>query len=192
MKLYKYRSFDDLRFLLDIFLNNRLYAAEYTQMNDPMEGHYLVKPEVINARTKALIKNEKDTVRIVSLSTDSDNQLMWSHYADGHNGLAIEVEIRDEFSELKKVNYQGLSELTHFAERDPLETAKHILTHKHEFWSYENEFRVLIRHKKFVSVVITKVIFGCQVSDDDKRFYSELLLKLTPNLKFESAVKQFT
>ena len=192
MKLYKYRNFNDLRFLLDIFLNNRLYAAEYTEMNDPMEGHYLVKPGVINTRTKELIKDEKDTVRIVSLSADSDNQLMWAHYADGHKGLAIEVEIIDEYSELKEVKYQGLSELTHLAERDPLETAKHILSHKHEFWEYENEFRALNRHRKFVSVVVTKVIFGCKVSDDDCRFYRELLLKLSPNLQFEKAIKQFT
>ena len=29
--------------LVDIFINQRLYAASYFDMNDPMEGHYRYK-----------------------------------------------------------------------------------------------------------------------------------------------------
>ena len=36
--LYKYRSLDNWKFVLDIFLNKRLYAASFYDMNDPMEG----------------------------------------------------------------------------------------------------------------------------------------------------------
>ena len=36
--LYKYKSLDNLMWILDIILNKRLYAAKYTELNDPMEG----------------------------------------------------------------------------------------------------------------------------------------------------------
>ena len=37
---YKYRSLENWRFVLDIFLNKRFYAAPFASLNDPMEGRY--------------------------------------------------------------------------------------------------------------------------------------------------------
>jgi hypothetical protein len=34
--LFKYRSLQDWRHVLDIFLNKRLHAAKFKEMNDPM------------------------------------------------------------------------------------------------------------------------------------------------------------
>ena len=42
---YKYRSVDNFRNFVDIILNNRLYAASYQDLNDPMEGHYYYQRE---------------------------------------------------------------------------------------------------------------------------------------------------
>lgn len=41
--LYKYRTIDNLEFFLDTLLNNRLYAASFKDMNDPMEGVYVYR-----------------------------------------------------------------------------------------------------------------------------------------------------
>ncbi len=38
--LYKYRSLDNFKNFVDIILKNRLYAARYKDLNDPMEGQY--------------------------------------------------------------------------------------------------------------------------------------------------------
>ena len=38
--LFKYRSLENWRWLLDILVNNRLYAAPFKDLNDPMEGRY--------------------------------------------------------------------------------------------------------------------------------------------------------
>ncbi|MCS0234965.1 MULTISPECIES: DUF2971 domain-containing protein [Vibrio] len=186
MVLYKYRDFNSLRFLFDIFLNNRLYAAKYTNLNDPMEGHYLLKPEVlISDATRKLIKNTKDSYGIVSLCADEDNPLMWAHYANGHNGIAIGVEVIEEDCELAEIKYRGLSELSHFAEEQPELVAQKILTYKHDFWGYENEYRVLTRFNDYVSVEVVKVIFGCKVSDKDFEFYNSLISRLNPNIEIE-------
>ncbi len=38
--LYKYRNIKSFEFFCDILINSRLYAAEYSKLNDPMEGIY--------------------------------------------------------------------------------------------------------------------------------------------------------
>lgn len=38
MKLYKFRSLDNIEFTFDILLNERLYCANYKDLNDPFEG----------------------------------------------------------------------------------------------------------------------------------------------------------
>mgnify|MGYP001801434879 FL=1 len=41
--LYKYRSLENFKNFVDIILKNRLYAATYKDLNDPMEGKYYYK-----------------------------------------------------------------------------------------------------------------------------------------------------
>lgn len=36
--LYKYKSVDNLEYLLDIIQNQRLYLADIEELNDPLEG----------------------------------------------------------------------------------------------------------------------------------------------------------
>lgn len=39
---YKYRSLSNLRFFLDILIYKRLYMASYSELNDPMEGAFVI------------------------------------------------------------------------------------------------------------------------------------------------------
>lgn len=39
---YKYRSLSNLRYFLDILINKRLYMATYDELNDPMEGAFVI------------------------------------------------------------------------------------------------------------------------------------------------------
>ena len=43
MILYKYRALEPFRFFVDILLNKRFFAARYSDLNDPMEGQYLLR-----------------------------------------------------------------------------------------------------------------------------------------------------
>ena len=38
--LFKYRGVQNFKFFIDIILRNRLYASQYVDLNDPMEGQY--------------------------------------------------------------------------------------------------------------------------------------------------------
>ncbi len=58
--LYKYRGIKELRYFVDIILNQRLYAAPYFDLNDPMEGHYLYEKGKLNPKVRSLIKGDKE------------------------------------------------------------------------------------------------------------------------------------
>lgn len=74
-------------------------------MNDPMEGHYFHRSGNLSAEFKSALKGEKNSYGICSLSEISGNDLMWAHYANGHDGIAIGVEIDSTKYEVKKVKY---------------------------------------------------------------------------------------
>ena len=51
---YKYRRLDNLEFALDILVNHRLWASEFTKLNDPMEGLFTYGNEVPEWITNAI------------------------------------------------------------------------------------------------------------------------------------------
>jgi len=103
-------------------------------------------PETSNKIFDAMNKS----IGIFCLSEKPDNELMWSHYADSHQGFVIEFESEcsffnqrrsevDELRHLRKVEYSDrrpsiiLSEVTDFT---PFLT-------KGSQWSYEAEWRIM-------------------------------------------------
>ena len=65
--------------MVDILLKNRLYAARYFEMNDPMEGQYIVDPNgSIDEDIKRSLEGAKKALRICSLSRSKDIELMWA------------------------------------------------------------------------------------------------------------------
>ena len=59
---YKFRNLNSIRHFLDILVNNRLYAARYDELNDPMEGAYLING--YNENIIRLLKTKKYKTRI--------------------------------------------------------------------------------------------------------------------------------
>ena len=176
MSYFKYKSLDELKHFLDIIANNRLYAARYSELNDPMEGSYLT-----NEKNKSLIhamRMKKDKTRILSLTIQDRNWLMWSHYANGHSGCCIEVDLLPHSSlQVKRVNYiQNVVELSEII------SGEELLSNKSEIWDYENEVRVFTK-SSYVQVVIKGITFGCRVSNKDFKLLKRLVLSFHPELE---------
>ena len=92
--LYKYRGFSNFEFALDIFLNERLYAADFKSLNDPMEGRFrYTKGRYSKDQIREIIL-EKAEYKLLSLSEVWNNYLLWSYYADGHSGFVVGVQIK--------------------------------------------------------------------------------------------------
>lgn len=154
MKAYKFRGSDQIPFALDIMFNNRLYCADWTSLNDPVEGIFVYsytsnggndyKKEVEQ------IIEEKRKLKVCSLSLTFDCHLLWSHYASGFSGLAIEVELPDDHPEVKVVDYRGVFAFVSMEKyRNALETADQVLSSKYNEWAYEKEVRILKRGEWF-------------------------------------------
>lgn len=182
--LFKYRSIQNWKFILDIFLNKRLYAATYKELNDPMEGRYYYHNDAVSREYKRIIRNKKLRWRICSLSRTHINTLMWSYYSDAHHGIAVGVTVkkpRDGSYIKRPVQYD--MEVNASGIHDPSHAALEILSQKQLAWQHEDEERVFTKDQ-FVSVTIKKVCFGYKTEPADKELIKALVKKTSPNVQF--------
>ena len=160
--LYKYRSLKNWKFILDIFINKRLFACEYKYLNDPMEGIYY-SDKNISEHFEQSISDIKDKLKICSLSKRNDDTLMWSHYSDSHKGVVLGIKVkRSDNNDIRNVKYVNSFRLKNIgSDFSPMEIAKGILTKKLKPWSYEEEVRILTTDT-YVNIDITEIYFGCK------------------------------
>jgi hypothetical protein len=183
--LYKYRSLANFKNFVDIILRNRLYASLYKEMNDPMEGQYYYRQGEYDRRTLRTIRENKQNVRLCSLSRNNHNELMWSHYADGQHGVAIGVNIDTNLVDLRPINYEGLHNLS--GEIDELQAARTILTQKLNIWSYEEEERIFTTDGFYIPVEVVQVITGRVMSSQDFSMVRELIQRINPAIEIIKA-----
>ncbi len=154
MRAYKFRSPSQVAYALDIIFNQRLYCAKPSTLNDPTEGRFAYSHNPRHSSDPkeqvAEIIQEKKQIRICSLSKTFDSHLLWSHYASGFKGLAIEVELPENSLKIRDVNYGGVfAGLNLNQSVSPAEAASYVLTSKFQAWHYEKEVRVLHNSKWF-------------------------------------------
>jgi hypothetical protein len=190
MKLYKYRSLQNLEFVLDIILNGRLHCTEYQNLNDPFEGLFFSTfyPRRVNGMIPISISKRKilksvknlsillSKIKICSLSSTLKDVRLWSHYADGHKGIAIEIDFPNELPSVHEVTY--VDELREYSVSwltDP--TSEEVLSFKTRHWKFEKEYRI-IQEEEFFSIagLISAIYAGIRTSDN----HLALLRKLTP------------
>ena len=183
--LYKYRSLDNFKNFVDIIMKNRLFAAKYKDLNDPMEGQYYYQRGELSKSVRDKLIEEKGELRICSLSRVNNNELMWSHYTNGHRGVAIGVVIDRSTYSVRPIQYNGIASIRQqdFSEQ----TAMEILSHKLEVWNYEQEERAFIRDRHFIDVSVKTLITGRAMSSQDFGFIRELVSYINPNIEIIKA-----
>jgi hypothetical protein len=186
--LYKIRSLDNWKFVLDIIVNSRLFAAPFESLNDPMEGrYYTFGPTVSEAYRKALYES-KLRRNICSLSERSDSTLLWSYYAGGHTGAAFGVQLptprpRGHDMEVRRVTYDsGVHIGPQQVILPPEQIALEVLTQKQSPWAHEREVRVFTS-KNFVPVKLKKLVLGHRISAADEELLRALVLKWHPKIQ---------
>ncbi|MDX1699008.1 MAG: DUF2971 domain-containing protein [Melioribacteraceae bacterium] len=169
MKAYKFRSSEQIAFAFDIIIKRRLYCSDWKDLNDPMEGMYAYNhsgnTDIIAERVKG-IRKSKEQYKICSLSETFDSHLLWAHYAGGFNGVAIELNLPDNDSNIKKVEHRGVYgyvDMNDFTSEE--EAARTILFSKYDAWKYEKEIRILNRTNWYnLDNQVTRVIAGHRMS----------------------------
>jgi hypothetical protein len=180
--LFKYRTLDNYKFVVDIIVNARLFAATYSDLNDPMEGYYRYRDGGISKDLLEKINGARSRLRLCSLSRDSDNALMWAHYASGHRGFVVGADVDDKAYKLRSVKYDGPSYLRHAADHGDEETAINVLCHKHEVWGYEEEERVFVSGANFINITLREFILGSRMSTQDESLFKKLVAAHCPHV----------
>lgn len=84
-------------------LNNTLWCSNTKNFNDPVDP--FIKKNSYDKSYDYLLER----IKVACLTTHNDNTLMWSHYADKHQGICIEYDINNIFDKnniiLKKISY---------------------------------------------------------------------------------------
>lgn len=183
--LYKYRGVQNFRFFIDIIMKNRLYAAKYVDMNDPMEGQYYYNKGDLDKSMLRKISSDKGELRLCSLSRKNNNELMWSHYSEGHRGVAIGLTVDNSKYDVRPIQYTGI----HYLNGGQIEqdTPREILSHKLNVWSYEEEERVFVTDKFYVDIEVKELITGRAMSNQDYSFIKEVVEKVNPSIKIIKA-----
>lgn len=171
---FKYLSLQNAKWFIDIILNKQLHASNVSELNDPMESFYSTTEGNLKKFTYKM-KHEKAFV--CSLSKESDNYLLWSHYADGHKGCCIEVSAKAPNKGFIEVEYDNRKAY----KAKNREDINELLKYKLDCWKYENEVRY-IRRDSHLYVYIHKVIFGMSTSSKDCNFYSKLIKSIDSNI----------
>lgn len=145
MKLY---HFINAKYGLDSIRDQRFKLSTYDDLNDPFELFATTLTDEKIRRTFQGFKNQMaQTMALLCCSKDWRSSLLWSHYADRHRGLALELDVEDKI--ITHVEYQtkrleiNESMLDALASTEPGNGIGHaVLATKSADWAYENEARI--------------------------------------------------
>lgn len=177
MKLYKFRSLENFDRIVDILVNKKFYLSKWSDLNDPMEGyfhHIIYDTDIIYKDKIKQFINNKNELRICSFANTVSPILLWTHYANQHKGIAIEVTLNPKnYINLYKVRYGKNIPTLHFdLDTNPYDVLKSKIKH----WSYEKEYRIIDRANFLSLGDITGVYFGIKTDDYQKGIIKNLLL----------------
>lgn len=149
-------------------------------------------PSLLN--TKFYEKSNKE-FGILSLTSKFDNLLMWAHYADSHQGFAVEFKKNHLFfnQNYHKNNFLGTLQVITYSKERPqdylhdLNTQKVYLT-KSDDWIYEEEYRMFLPLEnatetkretiylfKFPLDMINAIYCGCNMSSKNVETILQLI-----------------
>ncbi len=141
-------------------------------------------------------KEKIENLGILCLSEVRLDILMWSHYTDGHKGLCLEFgqEGIDKFRteknmDFEKIIYRGKyptlidynKARNNKAQGKKNEFAKLCICSKSKHWKYEQEWRLISKscnkYIEYPEEMLTGIIFGYYMSDNDKMQIKEMIKK---------------
>ena len=177
---YKYRALEPWEYFLDVLVNNRLYAATFETLNDPMEGMFTYAKDQVSPGFIQRMVEKQSQLRICSLSNIYNSSLMWSYYSNAHKGVILGVEVDENHKdviEVARVRYAKNISFRGYFGSDPEIDARSILSKKLSAWKHEREFRVFSR-SQYVPVRMRQLFLGCKMPGKQQTLIKRFLRKM--------------
>ena len=152
-------------------------------LKDPKRNH---KSKLVFKILNDAFEQTLDTAGVLSLSEDPQHVLMWSHYADSHKGICLKFKLCEQkgfFTEAYKVVYQNDRPVLNLIKDSHEKVHNDALLVKADFWSYEKEWRMVHPNRapgvhKYSAELLEGVIFGVNISDENKQLVKKWILEL--------------
>lgn len=198
--LYKYRN--DCQITENMLIEHTLWFADPTTFNDPfdckvnfvsseaskrqwMKRNGIDAP-LVNVDFKSYIDSGLSMIGVLSLTQEYDNVLMWSHYADNHNGICLEFDPQRDaevFSLAKVVEYvEKMPEYDYCAYPDQI--IDDVIVPKFKIWEQEKEVRIIKDIKEisknrgrafnFNPEALKAIYFGCKMPECRRKIYMDI------------------
>lgn len=175
--------------------SQKVFFNDWEKLNDPMEGFYIYTPEQHKINIEQILRDEKLKYKIFCCSKEYNEILMWSHYADNHRGVCLEIEVNEELCKQNNIFHRNVvykKDLVKISpNRNTKDQAKHILKHKISKWRYEKEVRFLIKNdtpNSYKIGDIKAILLGSKCRKDDKN----LIIKWIKNTQIELKNVEFS
>jgi len=131
--------------------------------------------EKLLSSTKHSFKKNIDNAGVLCFCEERQNLLMWSHYANQHEGLVLQFDTAHDiktFLKINRVNYTDQLPTWNWS-GNRLDDMTNVCMNKHKGWSYEKEWRMVIpdgarTYHQFRPEAISGLIFGCRTEDKFK------------------------
>ena len=164
-----------------------------------------IRQDEITGSLRSIVNQlDLETARVLCLTTEFDNEVMWAHYAESHTGCVLGFRktsnLENPLQEAREINYTkqpasigtGLGFLLYGNNYElRKKTTNAIFFSKSSGWAYENEWRVLTwrpneKGCKFGDYVfypeeLESVTFGSRISSYFKSEITRIISNKYPN-----------
>ena len=149
-----------------------------------MVSDQMAKIENIPFYLEDFMVSHINNIGMYCLSENNKNILMWSHYANNHEGLVLEFDVAEAieaFFPAFKITYSSHYPILNFLNKNEKEYFK-LLTTKYSNWNYEEEWRLIrtngaYKYLAFNPKALVSLTFGCKAGNKIRSLVSELLKK---------------
>lgn len=171
-------------------------CALKTLLTDPKKKNELLEPIL------APIKSTLNSLGILCLSEENKDILMWSHYSDGHRGYCLEFnkDIFSKFGFCNKITYRNTYPSVVDFHSKTTTVRDLFVFNKSKHWEYEKEWRTVLdpsknpstnsRFYEYPEELLTGIIFGCEMSQENREKISDWLKNRRTPIKYYEAIKK--
>lgn len=149
--------------------------------------------EYKNRTMEKIIEKFRKNTGICCFTTEKNNTLMWSHYADSHKGICVGFDFSKDINRYiqpRKVIYTEDYPVAELFSENFFDNFYQGLFTKSLQWKYENEYRAIQPVANvclpYSKECIVEIIMGCQISPQTKIEIKEII-----NRTFKHAVKLY-
>ena len=180
-------------------MKSKLISEHGDSIKEAMES---LHPELLEELYKKSAMDKIERSRVCCFSKKMDNTIMWSHYADKHNGICLifDLECEDPFTKYPPnkitqgyVSYDSYKPYNYLQSK--VDGIRNLFLTKSGDWEYEDEYRYIIldghEMQEFKPEFLNGIIFGVTVRNEQivsfKKLCSENNLS---HLKFYKCEKR--